>query len=45
LLAFVDSNADPERRVDGALLIGAFMRDVSLIRQVFVKVDGDDDGI
>lgn len=42
LLAVLDANADEERRLDGAVLIAMFLRDVRILRSFFVKLDGDD---
>jgi hypothetical protein len=41
LLAFVDRDGDPERRLDGALLVAMALDDLSQIRRIFFKRDGE----
>jgi hypothetical protein len=41
LLTLFDPSADPERRMDAALLISTFMMDVAYIRRIFVEIDSD----
>ena len=41
LLAVLDVNADEDRRLDGALLIADALTDLSLLRRVLLKKDGE----
>lgn len=41
LLAFTDPNGDPERRLDGALLVAMAFDDLRQIRSIFLKRDGE----
>jgi hypothetical protein len=42
LLAYLDPEADPECRLDGALLVAMALDDLRLIRSVFTKRDGEE---
>jgi len=38
LLALLDSGADPEDRMDGALVIAGLAQDIHMIRRAYVQV-------
>jgi hypothetical protein len=41
LLAFMDANADPDRRLEGAMLVAGALDDLALIRSIAFKKPGE----
>ena len=41
MLAFMDGDADPDRRLEGAMLVAQAMDDLALIRSIFLKRTGE----